>query len=82
MAKVTQKERKKNKEIAKQIMEFYGISYNDWIHDMHSEYIDEHLMDYMKEQSTSSETPSSKKEEVEEIKNSDNKDDVENGFNS
>ncbi|WP_080871785.1 hypothetical protein [Oceanobacillus timonensis] len=81
MAKVTQKERKKNKEIAKQIMEFYDINYNDWLHQMHSDYIDEHLMDYMKEQSTSSETPSSKTEEVE-VKNSDNKDDVENGFNS
>ncbi|MEK4306893.1 hypothetical protein [Oceanobacillus sp. FSL K6-0251] len=81
MAKVTQKERKKNKEIAKQIMEFYDINYNDWLHQMHSDYIDEHLMDYMKEQSTSSETPSSKTEE-EEVKNSDNKDDIENGFNS
>ncbi|MYL39821.1 hypothetical protein [Halobacillus litoralis] len=50
MAKVSTKERKEKKDIAKQIMEAYGESYNEWLHDKHAEYIDENLMDYMKMQ--------------------------------
>lgn len=78
MAKVTQKDKKKNKEIAKQIMEHYDINYNDWLHEMHTNYIDEHLMDYMKEQGAKK-SPSKSEEDS---KNAVNLDDKENSYNS
>ncbi|MYL43973.1 hypothetical protein [Virgibacillus salexigens] len=50
MAKLNPKEKKEKKDIAKQMMEFYGINYNEWLHEKHQDFINEHLMDYMKEQ--------------------------------
>lgn len=64
MTKITPKDRKQKKDVAKQIMEFYGINYNDWLYDKHGEYIDEHLMEYMKDQrQNSSETSNEVKTE-------------------
>ena len=50
MAKLTSKEKKQKKDIAKQIMDAYEMNYNDWLHQKHEEFIDENLMDYMKMQ--------------------------------
>lgn len=69
VAKITPKERKQKKEIAKKIMEFNGINYNEWLHEKHTEYIDEHLIDYMKAQ----EEPTEEKDEDKEIQTSESK---------
>jgi len=46
---VNPKERKEKKDIAKKIMEHYDINYNDWLHKQHETYINENLMEYMKD---------------------------------
>ena len=45
MAKLTSKEKKQKKDIAKQIMDAYEMNYNDWLHQKHEEFIDENLME-------------------------------------
>lgn len=47
MKKLTAKERNQKRDIAKKIMESKCIVYNDWLHELHENYIDEHLLDYM-----------------------------------
>ena len=60
MAKATSKEKKQKKDIAKQIMDFYGVNYNDWLYQKHEEYINEHLMDYMSSQENDKKSKSEK----------------------
>lgn len=66
MAKVSSKERKEKKEIAQRIMQFYGINYNEWLHEQHFNYINDNLAQYVEDQEkqhTSNNTDSNKEQD-------------------
>jgi len=52
VAKPNAKEIKEKKEIAKTMMNFYGLNYNEWLHNKHQEFIDENLMSFMQAQNS------------------------------
>ena len=41
------KEQKQKKDIAKKMMEKQNVNYEDWLHEQHSKYIDDHLLDFV-----------------------------------
>lgn len=41
------KEQKQKKDIAKKMMEKQNVNYEDWLHEQHTKYIDDHLLDFV-----------------------------------
>ena len=41
------KEQKQKKDIARKMMEKQNVNYEDWLHEQHTKYIDDHLLDFV-----------------------------------
>lgn len=63
------KEQKQKKDIAKKMMEKQNVNYEDWLHEQHTKYIDDHLLDFVgldedsNEKSPANEAPQTNTEE-------------------